>query len=141
MNYGAGASANNSLMKPQFVLKLSMVTFLAVQAIRQLVLVNGQAEDKKETRSGQVAAWMTIILTLIVAVFLYPSTPLPDKNVLGGLFLLFAGAMGSGITMLYDALQNKAASKAAEPNRMWFAIAHIIFAIVLLAFLLFTLTK
>ena len=40
--YGA---SNNSLTNPDFVLKLSMVTFLVVQAIRQLVLVNAQELD------------------------------------------------------------------------------------------------
>lgn len=143
MNNAYGAAANNSLLKPQFVLKMSMVTFLIVQAIRQLVLVNGQASDavKKETRAGQVAAWFTILLTLVVAAFLYPSNPLPNKNIIGGLFLLFLGVMGSGIIMIYDAIKNKDTSKAAEPNRLWFGIAHVIFAILLLGFLLFVLTK
>ena len=125
-------------MKPQFVMKMSMVTFLIVQAIRQLVLVNGQAADKKESRAGQVAAWMTITLTILVAAFLYPSVPLPDKNILGGILLLFVGVMGSGIAMLYDAMKNKA---GPEKNRLWFAIAHIIFAVLILAFLMFNLTK
>ena len=138
MNVYGAAAANNSLMKPQFVMKMSMVTFLIVQAIRQLVLVNGQTADNKESRAGQVAAWMTITLTILVAAFLYPSTPLSDKNILGGIFLLFAGVMGSGIAMLYDSMKNKA---GPEKNRMWFAIAHIIFAILLLAFLIYSLVQ
>lgn len=134
MNVGA----NNSLSSPQSILKLSMVTFLIVQAVRQLVLVNGQAEDKKESRAGQVAAWFTIMLTLIVAAFLYPSGSIPPNRVVGGLIALFLGVMGSGIAMLYDAIKNK---DGPEKNRMWFAVAHIIFAVIVLIFLLLTMTK
>jgi hypothetical protein len=133
-SYGAN---NNSLTNPNFVLKLSMVTFLIVQAIRQLVLVNAQASGDKpmESRSGQVAAWMTIILTLVVAALLYPSGPLSRKNTLGGLFILFAGVMGSGIAMIYDGMKNKA---GPEKNRLWFGIAHVIFAMLVFAFLLYS---
>ena len=127
--------ANNSLANPNFVLKLSMVTFLIVQAIRQLVLVNSQATAKTESRAGQVAAWMTITLTLIVAALLYPSGPLTYKNTLGGLFLVFAGVMGSGIAMIYDGMKNKA---GPEKNRLWFGIAHVIFAMLVFAFLLYS---
>jgi hypothetical protein len=132
--YGA---SNNSLTNPDFVLKLSMVTFLVVQAIRQLVLVNAQASGDKpmESRAGQVASWMTITLTLVVAALLYPSGPLSRKMTLGGLFILFAGVMGSGIAMTYDGMKNKG---GPEKNRMWFGIAHIVFAMLVFAFLLYS---
>jgi hypothetical protein len=150
-SYGAN---NNSLTNPNFVLKLSMMTFLIVQAIRQLVLVNTQFGDgdKNETRAGQVAAWMTITLTLVVAALLYPSGPLSRKTTLGGLFLLFAAVMGSGVAMVYTTLDtsktkndkgtqiNKEVSNKAEPSRQWFGIAHIVFAVLVFAFLLYSLT-
>lgn len=134
--YGYGT--NNSMSDPAFVLKLSMVVFLAVQAIRQLILVNGQYEAKTESRSGQVATWMTITMTLIIAGLLYPSTPLSTKTVMGGLALLVIGAMGSGISMIYDAMKNKTSQ---EKNRLWFGIAHVVFAMIMLAFLLYSLAK
>jgi cytochrome bd-type quinol oxidase subunit 2 len=133
-SYGA-ISNNNSLSNPSFVLKLSMVTFLIVQAIRQLVLVNSQATAKTESRAGQVATWMTITLTLIVAALLYPSGPLSRKSTLGGLFLVFAGVMGSGIAMIYDGMKNKGGQ---EKNRLWFGIAHVVFAMLVFAFLLYS---
>lgn len=128
---------NNSMSNPAFVLKLSMVIFLAVQAIRQLILVNGQYEAKTESRSGQVASWMTITMTLIIAGLLYPSQ-LSTKTTMGGLALLVIGAMGSGISMIYDAMKNKTSQ---EKNRLWFGIAHVVFAMIMLAFLLYSLTK
>lgn len=136
-SYGAN---NNSLTNPNFVLKLSMVTFLVVQAIRQLVLVNAQASggDKAmESRAGQVAAWMTITLTLIIAALLYPTGPLSRKTTLGGLVLLFIGTMGSGIAMTYDGMKNKG---GPEKSRMWFGIAHIVFAMLVFAFLLYSMS-
>lgn len=136
--YGYGVSSNNSMSNPAFVLKLSMVFFLAVQAIRQLILVNGQYEAKTESSSGRVAAWMTITMTLIIAALLYPSTPLSTKTVMGGLALLVIGAMGSGISMIYDAMKNKTSQ---EKNRLWFGIAHVVFAMIMLAFLIYSLTK
>ena len=150
-----GATNNNSLSSPSFVLTLTMVTFLVVQAIRQLILVNSQYGDgdKNETRAGQVASWMTILMTLIVAALLYPSGPLSRKSTLGGLFVLFAGVMGSGIAMVYTTLDtsksndgkgkqiNKDVSNKAEPSRRWFGIAHILFAMLILAFLLYSLMK
>jgi len=133
-SYGAVAN-NNSLSNPNFVLKISMVTFLVVQAIRQLVLVNSQATAKTESRAGQVAAWMTITLTMVVAALLYPSGPLSRKNTLGGMFMVFAGVMGSGIAMTYDGMKNKTGQ---EKNRLWFGIAHIVFAMLVFAFLLYS---
>jgi hypothetical protein len=151
----ASGAANNSLSNPNFVLKLSMLTFLCVQAIRQLVFVNSQYGDgdQNETRAGQVASWMTILMTLIVAALLWPSGPLDRKTTLGGLFLLFASAMGSGVAMVYTTLDtsktiggkgkqiNKELSKKAEPSRRWFGIAHILFAMLVLVFLLYQLIK
>ena len=137
MNASGAVANNNSMTNPNFVLKLSMVTFLIVQAIRQLVLVNSQATAKTESRAGQVAAWMTITLTLIVAALLYPSGPLTRKNTIGGLFVLFAGVMGSGIAMIYDGMNNKGGQ---EKNRMWFGIAHVVFAMLVFAFLLYSMT-
>lgn len=136
--YGRPLAVNNSMSNPAFVLKLSMVIFLAVQAIRQLILVNGQYDAKTESRPGQVASWMTITMTLIIAGLLYPSTQLSTKTTMGGLALLVIGAMGSGIFMIYDAMKNKT---PAEKNRLWFGIAHVVFAMIMLAFLLYSLTK
>jgi uncharacterized membrane protein len=134
---GYTASSNNSMSNPAFVLKMSMVLFLVVQAIRQLVLVNGQYDAKTESRSGQVASWMTIVMTLIIAGLLYPSQ-LSTKTTMGGLALLVIGAMGSGISMIYDAMKNKT---SPEKNRLWFGITHVVFAMIMLAFLLYSLTK
>jgi len=128
---------NNSRSTAQLGMKIAIVAFLGLQAIRQLVLVNAQADDEKESLAGQVAAWMTITLTVVVAGFLwYPS--LPDKMITTGLLTLFVGAMGSGVAMLYDSIKNKA---GPEKNRMWFAIAHIVFAILILAFLIYNFLK
>ena len=135
MSYYPGNTMNNSLSNPNSVLKLSMVTFLIVQAIRQLVLVNGQAAAKTESYAGQVAAWMTITLTLVIAALLYSPGPLAYKSALGGLFILFVGVMGSGIAMIYDGINNKS---GPEKNRLFFGIAHILFAMLLFAFLLYS---
>lgn len=140
MSSGNGnAVANKPLSDPGVVLKLSMMTFLAVQAIRQLVLVNGQFNKKTETRPGQVASWFTITLTLLIAAVLATS-PLNIKPnmVTGATFAVVAGVLGSGAAMLYDAIQNK--GKQPEPNRLWFSIAHIIFGMLLLAYLIYSLT-
>jgi hypothetical protein len=140
MNASGAVANNNSLTNPNFVLKLSMVTFLIVQAIRQLVNVNNQFANKKETRAGQVASWMTILLTLIVAALLYPSGPLTRKNTLGGLFLVFAGVMGSGIAMIYSTLKQGDVKDVTESTdiRRWFGIAHVVFAMLVFAFLLYS---
>jgi hypothetical protein len=135
-SYGAN---NNSVSSPQFVLKMSIITFLFVQAVRQLILVNAQYDAKTETRGGQVATWMTIVLTLAGAALLYPRGNLERKTVLGGLFVLFAGIMGSGIAMVYTSTASKDISQKAEKNRRWFGIAHIIFAAIILTFLLYSL--
>lgn len=130
---------NNSLSPQQTALKVIMVIFLAVQAIRQLVRVNG---DKNETYGGKVATWMTILLTIIIASLLYPDKLSPGF-VMIGLGAMFVGVMGSGIAMLVDTLsaKTKDAAKAAEPNRLWFGIAHLIFALVILAYSTFLLVQ
>ena len=130
---------NNSLSPQQTALKVIMVIFLAVQAIRQLVRVNG---DKNETYGGKVATWMTILLTIIIASLLYPDK-LSHGFVMIGLGAMFVGVMGSGIAMLVDTLsaKTKDAAKSAEPNRLWFGIAHLIFALVILAYSTFLLVQ
>jgi hypothetical protein len=143
MNAGYG---NNSLKTPTYALKLSIVAFLCVQAIRQLIQVNNQAregaKDKAvgniETSAGQVSTWMTIILTLFSAGILFPSAPLSKEWIMGGFATLIVGVLASGSAMIYDIVNNKAKAEGVEKNRMWFGIAHIIFAVLLLAYALFT---
>jgi putative copper export protein len=120
----------NSSRDPSTILKISILTYLCVQAIRQLVLVNNQFANKVETRAGQVSTWFTIVLTLAVAGILSQG-PLNIKSstAYGGLLLVFLGALGSGIAMIYDKINNK---ETAEPARMWFGIAHVILALVIL---------
>lgn len=122
---------NNSVSR-QDTFKIGMMIFLSVQAIRQLVLVNGQFADNKESRAGQVSTWFVIALTLIVAGFMYPAS-LSSNAIKGGLTALFIGIMGSGIAMVYDVIKNKA---GPEKNRLWFGIAHIVFALAVLAYLM-----
>ena len=140
MNSGYGnAVANKPLSDPGVVLKLSMMTFLVVQAIRQLILINGQASGDKpiESRAGQVATWFTITLTLVIAAVLATSPLNIKPNMVKGVtFAVVAGVLGSGAAMLYDAIQNK--GKQPEPNRLWFSIAHIIFGLLLLGFFLYS---
>ena len=130
--YGA---TNNSFNKsPANVAKILMLTFLCVQGIRQLVQVNGRANADKptESRAGQVAAWMTITMTLLIAVLLYLPKPAPALS----LAALFVAAMGSGAAMIYDYSANKTVALAAEPNRLFFGIAHVLFALLTLVYLL-----
>ena len=141
-----GSVANNSMKTPMYALKVSIMAFLGVQAIRQLIQVNNQAregaKDKAvgnvETPAGQVAAWMTIILTLIGAGILFPSTSLSKEWIMGGFATLIVGVLASGSAMIYDIVNNKPKAEGAEKNRMWFGIAHIIFAVLLIAYALFT---
>ena len=130
--YGA---ANNSFNKsPANVAKLFMLTFLGVQGIRQLVQVNGRASGDKptESRAGQVAAWMTITMTVLIGFLLYQGKP---ASVMA-LAALFIAAMGSGVAMIYDYSANKTVALAAEPNRLFFGIAHVLFALLTLVYLL-----
>ena len=126
-----GYSSVNSSRDPATVLKISIIAYLFVQAVRQLILVNQQFGAKTETRAGQVSTWFTIVLTSVVAAILSQG-PLNIKSptAYGGLFLLFAGALGSGIAMIYDKVKNK---ETAESARMWFGIAHVIFAFIIMA--------
>lgn len=114
------------------VSKLILLTFLGVQAIRQLIDVNGQAAAKTESRAGQVAAWMTISMTLLAGYVLY-SPKTPHRM---GLAALFIAAMGSGVAMIYDYSANKTQALAAEKYRLWFGIAHVILALLVLTYLL-----
>ena len=116
-------NANNSrLAAPGF----AMAGFLAVQAIRQLVQVNG---DKNESRSGQVASWFTTTL-LLIAAYLTASQVKTKNEAMTILAALFIGVMGSGIAMIYGST----VTPNPEPNRRWFGIAHIIFALLILAY-------
>jgi hypothetical protein len=128
--YGA---ANNSFNKsPANVAKIFMLIFLCVQGIRQLVQVNGKANSKAESGAGQVSAWMTITMTVLIGVLLYIPRPAPALS----LAALFIAAMGSGVAMIYDYSANKTIALAAEPNRLFFGIAHVLFALLTLVYLL-----
>jgi hypothetical protein len=130
------AYTNNSSFNksPANISKILLLTFLAVQAIRQLVQVNGRANAKPPTESeaGKVAAWMTIVMTLVAGILLYQKQPAPVTTLLA----LFVAAMGSGSAMIYDYMNNKTVALAAEPNRLFFGIAHVIFALLTLVYLL-----
>lgn len=137
--YGA---TNNKLFntRPANIAKLFMLTFLGVQAVRQLIQVNEDARDKEidgkavmpaESRAGQISAWMTITMTLLIGIFLYK-----DVTTVPVLLALFAAAMGSGVALIYDYITNKTSAHAAERHRMWFGIAHILFALITLVYLL-----
>jgi hypothetical protein len=129
-----GATNNSFNSSKANVAKLFMLTFLGVQGIRQLIQVNGRANAKTptESRAGQVAAWMTITMTVLIGVLLYMSKPAPVM----ALAALFIAAMGSGVAMIYDYSANKTVALAAEPNRLFFGIAHVIFALLTLVYLL-----
>ena len=115
------------------IAKLLLLTFLGVQSIRQLVYVNDQAGAKTESRSGQVAAWMTITMTLVAAYALYaPKTP----SVMAMIALVIA-AMGSGVAMIYGVLKNDV---KPEKYRLFFGIAHVILAVLVSAYLIATAT-
>lgn len=130
--YGAGAANNSFNKSPTNVAKLFMLTFLGVQGIRQLIQVNGQATNKTESRAGQVAAWMTITMTVAIGYLLYQKQAAPRM----ALVALVVAAMGSGVAMIYDYAANKTVALAAEKNRLWFGIAHVVFALLTLVYLL-----
>ena len=134
MNAGYGASNNSFNKSPANIAKIIMLTFLGVQGIRQLIQVNGRANAEKPTESeaGQKAAWMTITMTVLIGFLLYQPRPAPVM----ALAALFIAAMGSGVAMIYDYSANKTAALAAEPNRLFFGIAHVIFALLTLVYLL-----
>ena len=131
--YGA---ANNSFNSSKAnVAKLFMLTFLGVQGIRQLVQVNGRANADKPTESGagQVSAWMTITMTLLVGYILYKKDSTPTRM---ALVALIVATMASGTALIYDYITNKTVALAAEKNRLWFGIAHVIFALLTLVYFL-----
>jgi low temperature requirement protein LtrA len=129
-----GASNNNSFNSSKAnITKLFLLTFLGVQAIRQLVLVNAQASGDKaiESRAGQVASWMTITMTMVAAGVLYaPKTPHR-----AGLVALFVAAMGSGVAMIYDYTQSKSTVEGKR-TRLFFGIAHVLLALAVLVYLI-----
>ena len=128
-----GASSNSFNKSPANIAKMFLLAFLGVQAIRQLVLVNKQADGDKpsESLAGQVSAWLTITMTMVAAVVLY----MPKTPHLTGLAALFIAAMGSGVAMIYDYTQS---ISTIEPkrNRLFFGIAHVILALIVLVYLL-----
>jgi hypothetical protein len=135
MSYYPGNAVNNSFNKsPANMAKIAILIFLGVQGIRQLIQVNGKANAKPPTESlaGQVAAWMTITMTLLAGILLYQ----PKMATFTALAALFVAAMGSGVAMIYDYSANKTVALAAEPNRLFFGIAHVLFALLTLVYLL-----
>ena len=133
MNASYGAVANNSFNKsPANIAKLFMLTFLGVQGIRQLIQVNGQHEAKTESRAGQVSAWMTITMTVLIGYFLYQKQT-PSRAALAALIV---AALASGSALIYDYMQNKTVALAAEKNRLFFGIAHVLFALLVLIYFL-----
>lgn len=134
MSYPGNYASNSFNKSPANIAKLFMLTFLGVQGIRQLIQVNGRANAEKPTESeaGQKAAWMTITMTVLIGFLLYQPRPAPVM----ALAALFIAAMGSGVAMIYDYSANKTAALAAEPNRLFFGIAHVIFALLTLVYLL-----
>jgi len=130
-----GGVANNSFNKsPANIAKIFMLTFLSVQGVRQLIQVNGQASGDKptESRAGQVSAWMTITMTMLIGFLLYQKQSAPRV----ALVALVVAALTSGSALIYDYLNNKTGALAAEKNRMWFGIAHVIFALLTLVYML-----
>jgi len=128
-----GNAVNNSFNKsPANIAKLFMLTFLGVQGIRQLIQVNGQHEAKTESRAGQVSAWMTITMTVLIGYFLYQKQGAPRA----ALVALIVAALTSGSALIYDYMTNKTVALAAEKNRLFFGIAHILFAFLVLIYFL-----
>lgn len=130
-----GGVANNSFNKsPANIAKIFMLAFLSVQGVRQLIQVNQLASGDKptESRAGQVSAWMTITMTMLIGFLLYQKQPAPRV----ALVALIITALTSGSALIYDYLNNKTGALAAEKNRMWFGIAHVIFALLTLVYML-----
>ena len=131
------STTNNSFNKsPANIAKIAILMFLGVQAIRQLVQVNEQAgRDKSpiESQAGKVAAWMTITMTMLAGFLLYqPKTP-----TVMALAALFITAMGSGVAMIYDYMDAKSTQTVeVKRNRLFFGIAHVLFALLTLVYLL-----
>lgn len=134
-----GNNNSNIMRNPYFALKGIMIGFLVFQAIRQLVHVNIQANNSKETPTGRVSAWFTICLTLIAAGILAPRDRLPDWMVKGSLFGIIGFVLATGILMIYDGIKKDAANP--EKNRLWFGIAHVIFAMLVMIYTMILLTQ
>lgn len=126
------ANITNSPFSQKNVLKMSMITFLAVQAVRQLIQVNSLKASGQESASGQVSAWFIITLTMLIAVLLSQSS-LSRNTTLLSFAALVIGILGSGIALVYDTQTSKT---SPEKARMFFGIAHIIFGFMILAYLL-----
>ena len=110
-----GNVANNSFNKsPANIARLFLLTFMAVQGVRQLILVNGQHDDKKESRAGQVSAWMTITMTVLAGYFLY----LKQTPSRAALVALIVTALTSGSALVYDYMQNKTVALGAEKKKI-----------------------
>jgi hypothetical protein len=127
----AYAVNNNFNASKANIAKMILLGFLGVQAIRQLIDVNTNAGGDKPTESqeGKVAAWFTIVMTLIAAVALY----LPKTPHLMALWSLVLAALGSGVAMIYNVMSNHV---KPEKYRLWFGIAHVILAMLVLAYLI-----
>ena len=126
-----GNAVNSSFNKsPANIAKIFLLTFLSVQGIRQLIQVNGQSDAKTESRAGQVSAWMTITMTLLAGFFLYQKQ-IPSRTALAALVI---AAMTSGSALIYDYMNNKTGALAAEKNRLFFGVAHILFAMLVLIY-------
>jgi heme/copper-type cytochrome/quinol oxidase subunit 2 len=123
------------------MIKIAMVLFVFAQTIRQLVQVNNRRKLDMETNSGQVAEWMTITLTIIIASFL-AMNPTTGGLIAGGLTALIVGLFGTGISLVYDSIKHKGGptkdTVGYEKNRLYFGISYILFAVVLLMFMIYT---
>ena len=76
---------------------------------------------------------MTITMTMLAGVLLYqPKTP-----TVMALAALFITAMGSGVAMIYDYMDAKSTQTVeVKRNRLFFGIAHVLFALLTLVYLL-----
>jgi multidrug transporter EmrE-like cation transporter len=76
---------------------------------------------------------MTITMTLLVGYILYKKDSTPTRM---ALVALIVATMASGTALIYDYITNKTVALAAEKNRLWFGIAHVIFALLTLVYFL-----
>lgn len=136
---GAAAGFKN----PRVILKWSMVIFLLVQAVRQLLQENQLAGEKtaRESRNGQVASWFVSALIAMVALILAsgPALSLDTKWITSAFVAMTIGVLGSGVALTIAATQDKKTNP--EPSRLWFGIAHIIFGVFLLLAMIYSLIK
>lgn len=128
--------SNNFNTSKANIAKIILLIFLGLQAIRQLIDVNIKAGAKPplESQAGKTAAWFTITMTLVAAYALYaPKTPS-----FTALVALIIAAMASGVAMVYDYSANKTQALAAEKNRLFFGIAHVVGALIVFFYLLWS---